>query len=182
MIDILAISGSLRRGSFNTALARHITSIAPADVAVEVVRLNAIPLYDGDLEDASGRPSSVLALQKRIAIADGVIIATPEYNFSIPGVLKNALDWVSRGERPFYRKAVGVVGASGGPIGTARSQYHLRQNLQGLEAQVMPKPEVFVTDAESKFDADGHLTDAPTTRRVAAWMAAYVEWVRYIQR
>lgn len=181
-MDILAISGSLRRASFNTALARHIASVAPSGVSVEVVRLNDVPLYDGDVEDASGRPSSVIALQKRIAAADGVIIATPEYNFSIPGVLKNALDWVSRGERPFFRKAVGVVGASGGPIGTARSQYHLRQNLQGLEAQVMPKPEVFVSNADSKFDAEGRLTDAETAGFVAAWVGAYVEWVRYVQR
>jgi chromate reductase len=105
------------------------------------------------------------------------MISTPEYNFSIPGVLKNASDWLSRGGNPFKWKRVGVMGASGGPIGTARSQYHLRQNLQALEAIVMPKPEIFVTNSATKFDENGILNDEPTRKVIETWLKHFKEWV-----
>jgi chromate reductase len=109
------------------------------------VRLNGIPVYDGDDEDANGVPQIVQDLAEQVRRAHGVLIATPEYNFSIPGGLKNATDWISRvANQPFKDKRVGIVGAAGGPLGTARSQYHLRQNLVGLEALTMSKPEMFV--------------------------------------
>ncbi|MFO0993603.1 MAG: NADPH-dependent FMN reductase [Hyphomicrobiales bacterium] len=176
-MKILAISGALRKGSTNTALLHTVKKLAPEGIEIEIVTLHGIPLYDGDLEADKGIPDSVLKLKERIRAADAVIIATPEYNFSIPGVLKNATDWLSRDGNPFKWKRVGVMGASGGPIGTARSQYHLRQNLQALEAIVMPKPEVFVTNSASKFDEKGDLNDEPTRKVIETWLKHFKEWV-----
>lgn len=175
-MNIIAISGSLRKGSFNTALLHTVKARAPYAEAIEIVTLKGIPLYDGDEEDRSGVPEIVKALQAKIRAADGIMISTPEYNFSVPGVLKNATDWLSRSGNPFKWKRVGVMGASGGPIGTARSQYHLRQNLVGLEAITMPKPEIFVTNSESKFK-DGKLTDEATLKVIDTWIKAFEEWV-----
>jgi chromate reductase, NAD(P)H dehydrogenase (quinone) len=179
-LNLLAITGSLRKGSFNTHLLRAMREHAPAHgIAMEIVTLHGIPLYDGDEEAAHGIPASVLELAGKIRTADGVVIATPEYNFSPPGVLKNATDWVSRlKDQPFAGKRVGVVGASGGPLGTGRAQYHLRQNLQGLESWVMPKPEVFVGLAPQKFDAEGALTDEATRKVLDIWLKAFAVWVR----
>jgi len=177
-MNILAISGALRKGSTNTALLRALPPLAPADMKIEIATLHGIPLYDGDVETAAGKPQAVIDLDARIQAADGIIIATPEYNFSIPGVLKNATDWLSRGATPFRAKRVGVMGSSGGPVGTARVQYHLRQNLQALEAIVMPRPEIFVTDNATKFDAEGNLTDEPTRKRLATWLKAFHDWVQ----
>jgi chromate reductase len=177
-LNIIAISGALRKASTNTALLRTVKALAPAEMTIEIATLHGIPLYDGDAENATGKPKPVVELGERIRTADGVIIATPEYNFSIPGVLKNATDWLSRGDNPFKWKRVGVMGASSGPIGTARSQYHLRQNLQGLEAIVMPKPEVFVGNSGLKFDADGTLTDDLTKKIITVWLTAFADWVK----
>jgi chromate reductase, NAD(P)H dehydrogenase (quinone) len=177
-MNVLAISGALRKGSTNTALLRAVAAAAaPLGMTVDIATLHGIPLYDGDWEEAHGKPEAVTALDRRIAGADGVIIATPEYNFSVPGVLKNATDWLSRQAAPLKWKPVGVMGASGGPIGTARSQYHLRQNLQALEALVMPKPEIFVANSASKFDKEGKLTDEPTLKVIETWLAAFKAWV-----
>ena len=178
-INVLGISGSLRRGSYNTMLLRNIQAMLLPGMTLEIATLNDLPVYNGDDEDATGIPPSVLDLVGRIRVAHGVVIATPEYNFSIPGGLKNATDWVSRvKEQPFKHKRVGVVGASGGPVGTARSQYQLRQNLQALEAYVMPRPEVFVSNAETRFAKDGTLTDEPTRKVVETWLRHFDEWVR----
>jgi chromate reductase, NAD(P)H dehydrogenase (quinone) len=176
-MKIIAISGALRKASTNTGLLRALIDLAPAEMTIELVTLHGIPIYDGDDEKASGKPQAVKDLDALIRAADGVIIATPEYNFSIPGVLKNATDWLSRGGSPFKWKRVGVLGSADGPLGTGRSQYHLRQNLQALEAITMPKPEIFVGNASAKFDADGNLTDEDTKRRLAAWLASFAEWV-----
>ena len=178
MTKILGISGSLRRASSNTGLLRALQSMAPGHVTVEIATLHGIPLFNEDDEAASGRPEAVQALQERIRTADGVVIACPEYNFSFTGVLKNANDWLSRGGSPFRWKRVGIIGAGGGQfVGTARAQYHLRQNLQALQAITMPRPEVFVNHNEEKFDADGNLTDAETQRYLAKWLEAFLEWV-----
>jgi chromate reductase len=178
MTKILGISGSLRRASSNTGLLRALQSMAPGHVTVEIATLHGIPLFNEDDEAASGRPEAVQALQERIRAADGVVIACPEYNFSFTGVLKNANDWLSRGGSPFRWKRVGIIGAGGGQfVGTARAQYHLRQNLQALQAITMPRPEVFVNHNEEKFDADGNLTDAETQRYLAKWLEAFLEWV-----
>ena len=176
-MKILAISGALRKASTNTGLARALTEVAPDGVTIEVATLHGIPLYDGDLEADSGKPDAVKALDSKIRVADGVIVVTPEYNFSIPGVLKNATDWLSRGGSPFRWKRVAVIGAAAGPLGTGRSQYHLRQNLQGLEAIVMPKPEFFAANNEQKFDAEGNLTDADSRKRLKGWLEGYVAFL-----
>ena len=177
-MNILAIGGALRKASTNTGLLRALQVMAVKPVMIEIAMLHAIPLYDGDAEDAYGKPQSVKDLDARIRAADGIIIATPEYNFSIPGVLKNATDWLSRGGSPFRWKRTGLVGAGAGAFhGTGRSQYHLRQNLQALQAIVMPKPEVFVNHNEVKFDASGNLTDEETRKHLANWLTAFIEWV-----
>lgn len=175
-MKLLAISGSLRKDSYNTQLLKAVKELAPPEMAIEIVTLHGVPLYDGDEEDKHGVPGSVKALQAKVKEADGVIISTPEYNFSVPGVLKNGLDWMSRSGNPFKWKRVGIMGASEGPIGTARSQYHLRQNLVGLEAITMPKPEIFVALADKKF-ADGKLTDEATTKIIVTWLKAFKDWM-----
>jgi chromate reductase len=175
-MNIIAISGSLRKGSFNTALLHTVKARAPASIAIEIVTLHGIPIFNEDDESRSGLPEIVTAMQAKIRDADGIIISTPEYNFSVPGVLKNATDWLSRSGNPFKWKRAGIMGASGGPVGTARSQYHLRQNLVGLEAITMPKPEIFVGNSDSKF-TDGKLTDETTLKIIDTWLKAFEEWV-----
>jgi chromate reductase len=178
MTKLLGISGALRRASTNTGLLRALKEMAPAHITVEIATLHGVPLFDEDDEAASGKPESVKALDARIRAADGIIIACPEYNFSVPGVLKNATDWLSRGGSPFRWKRVGILGAGGGQfVGTARAQYHLRQNLQALQAITMPRPEVFVNHNEEKFDAEGNLTDAETRQHLAKWFESFIEWV-----
>ena len=176
-MKIIAISGALRKASTNTGLLRALADLAPAGITIDISTLHGIPLYDGDVEAASGKPSSVAALDQKIRVADAVVIATPEYNFSVPGVLKNATDWLSRGGSPFRWKKLGIIGAAAGPLGTGRAQYHLRQNLQALEAIVMPKPEFFAGSNESKFDADGNLTDENSRQHLAKWLEAFVGFV-----
>ena len=175
-MNILAITGALRKDSYNTQLLKAVQELASKDMEIELVTLHGIPLYDGDEEDKHGVPAIVKALQEKVRQADGIIIATPEYNFSVPGVLKNATDWLSRSGNPFKWKRVGVMGASQGPVGTARAQYHLRQNLNGLEAIVMPKPEIFVATADKKF-VNGQLTDEDTKKVIKTWLAAFKDWV-----
>lgn len=178
-MNIIAISGSLRAHSVNTGLLRCLAKAAPPTVSIEIATLHGIPFYDGDVEAQTGKPESVKALDALIRAADGVIIATPEYNFSYSGVLKNATDWLSRGSSPFKWKRTGVLGAADGPLGTGRAQYQLRQNLQGLEAIVMPKPEIFVGGAFAKFNPQGDVTDADTQLRVADWLKAFIHWVEH---
>jgi chromate reductase len=176
-MKIIGISGSLRKASYNTSLLRALISLQPPAMEIEPIRLNGIPVYDGDDEKATGKPAAILDLDQKIRAADGVIIITPEYNFSIPGGLKNALDWLSRGKSPLKWKRTGIMGASDGPIGTARSQYHLRQTLQAQEAIIMPRPEIFVGNASKKFDAEGKLIDDDTAERLKKWLAAFADWV-----
>lgn len=178
MTKLLGISGALRKASTNTGLLRALKEMAPPHVEMEIATLHGIPLFDEDDEAASGKPEAVKSLDARIRAADGIVIACPEYNFSVPGVLKNATDWLSRGGSPFRWKRLGVIGAGGGQfVGTARAQYHLRQNLQALQAITMPRPEVFVNHNEEKFDAAGNLTDAETRRHLAKWFESFLEWV-----
>ena len=178
MTTILGITGSLRRASTNTGLLRALKEMVPTQVSMEIADLHAIPMFNEDDEATTGKPDRVKALDARIRAADGIVIACPEYNFSIPGVLKNATDWLSRGGSPFRWKRVGIVGAGGGQfVGTARAQYHFRQNLQALQAITMPRPELFVNHNEEKFDADGNLTDADTGRHLEKWLTSFLEWV-----
>jgi len=159
---IFGISGSLRSGSFNSAALRTCAELLPEDVTFRSFdRLAEVPPYNEDVRQ-QGFPDSVEELRREIADADAVIIAVPEYNYSVAGVLKNALDWASRPPQPFDEKLVGIIGASRGVIGTARAQYHLRQSFVYLNAKVLNRPEVFITSAHEKFDGNGNLVDAAT--------------------
>jgi chromate reductase len=158
-MKVLGISGSLRAGSYNTLALKAAQKLAPAGMTIEIASIADIPLYNDDVR-AKGDPEPVAKLKAEIRAADAILIVTPEYNFSIPGVLKNALDWMSRPpEPPFGGKAVAIMGASPGPVGTARVQYDLRKVLVFLDAFCVNKPEVFISNCASKFDAQGNLTD-----------------------
>lgn len=163
-MNVAAISGSLRKGSFNTLALRAAQKAAPEGVTVEIVDISDIPLYNDDLAKL-GMPAAVARLKEQLAHADAVLIATPEYNYSVPGVLKNAIDWISRPpEPPLNGKPVAILGASMGALGTARAQYHLRQILVFLNTFTLNKPEVFIGAAHTKFNAEGELTDEPTKK------------------
>ncbi len=177
-MNLLGISGALRKASTNTGLLRALRTMAPEGATLDVATLHGIPLFDEDLEAEIGKPEAVKVLDMKIRAADGIVFACPEYNFSMTGVLKNATDWLSRGGSPLRWKRVGVIGAGGGQfLGTGRSQYHFRQNLQALQAITMPRPEVFINNNEEKFDASGDLTDESERRHLAKWFTAFIEWV-----
>lgn len=180
-IRAVGISGSLRQGSYNTALLRAAQALAPEGLAVEIADIRDIPLYDDDVR-GKGLPLSVQRFRGQLAAADAIIIATPEYNFSIPGVLKNAIDWASRPpDQPFAGKPVAIMGAAAGALGTARAQYHLRQVLVFLDGHPLNKPEVFVGSAPAKFGPDGELADGPTRDFVAQQMRALLDWARRLK-
>lgn len=159
-MKILAFSGSLRSGSTNTGLLRTAEEEAPEGVDIEVADWSAIPIYNGDDEVENGAPKSVEALADQMRAADGFIFSVPEYNFSIPGGFKNAIDWLSRvKDQPFAGKPSAVLGAAAGPMGTGRMQYELRKVLAALNADLILKPEVFVGASHTKFDEEGRFTD-----------------------
>jgi len=176
-LKVLALSGSLRKGSFNTALARSLAALAPAGMQVEARTLNDIPLYDEDVK-VQGFPAPVQALRQAIKAADGLIYVTPEYNYSYSGVLKNAIDWASRPpEHPFDGKPIAIVSASPGPFGGARAQYHLRQTMIFLNGIVMNRPELMVGQANTKLNDAGEVTDETTRQRLGELLAAFAQWI-----
>jgi chromate reductase len=173
MTKILALSGSLRRDSFNTALLRQAQALAPAGVAVEIYDYADLPLYHGDVEEA-GFPAAAQRLKDKVSAADAILIATPEYNYSVPGVLKNALDWASRpyGQSAWAGKPLAIIGGGGG-LGTARAQAHLRQIAHGLDMAVLSRPEVYVANVWEKV-TDGQLADPAARDLIAQTVAALV--------
>lgn len=179
-LRVLAIPGSLRAGSFNRALLEAAAASAPPGMTIDVYgELATIPLFDEDLERATGGgPAPVRSLRTRVANADALLIATPEYNQSIPGVLKNAIDWLSRPapEEVLAGKPVAVIGATGGPWGTRLAQAALRQTLYATESLVMPTPTLFVRDAPKVF-ADGRLVHEPTRERLRAVLTGLTRWI-----
>lgn len=180
-LDIVGLCGSLRAGSFNAMALQLAASNLPDGATLEVLEWRSVPAFDADMLD-QGFPPSVMALRKRIRRADGLVIATPEYNFSIPGMLKNLLDWLSRGEdQPFAGKPVALLSAATGPLGGARVQYDLRRVLLFANAMVLIKPEVFIGMAHTKFQANGRCIDAPTTQFVSGQMRAFARWVEQVQ-
>lgn len=163
-MKILGISGSLRQGSYNSMALRAARKLAPAGMEITIADIGRIPMFNDDVRLA-GEPAPVAELKAQVRAADAVLLVSPEYNFSVPGVLKNTLDWLSRPpEPPFDGKAVAIMGASGGPLGTARGQYHLRQVLVYMNTFTVNKPEVFIGNAQTKFDANGGLTDETTAK------------------
>lgn len=173
---VLGLAGSLRRTSFNRGLVRAARELAPEGVTVEPYDgLDEMPFFSRDVEDA-GDPESVKELKEKIREADAVLIATPEYDYAISGVLVNALDWVMRSPSPLRRKPVGILGASPGAIGTARGQMILRQILLHAPAYTMPEPQMLVSNARERFDKNGNLTDRETRERLSRFLNALVEW------
>ena len=179
---VLGLCGSLRAQSFNMAALRAAAELMPSGVSLQIATLHGIPVYNGD-DQAQDWPPAVQALADAIRASDGVLIASPEYNFSIPGGLKNALDWLSRlPDQPIKAMPVAILGAATGPVGTARMQYDLRKVLQFLEADVLLKPEVFIGHAASRFNETGRLVDAATRGFVADQMRAFVTLVERNRR
>ena len=179
MVHLLGISGSLRAGSFNTALLRAAQQVAGDGIAFDAVTLHGIPLYDGDAEARDGEPEAVAALKQRILASDGVLLVTPEYNNGIPGVFKNAIDWLSRtspvgnipsvfGGRPFA-----IVGASPGGFGTILSQNHWLPVLKTLGVQLWAGNRLMVSRAGSVFDADGNMTDDKVREQLAGFVQGF---------
>ena len=175
---ILGISGSLRRGSHNSAALRAAAELVPEGVTITIFEgLRDIPPYDDDLRAGSGYPASVEAFRNALRAADAVLIATPEYNYSVPGVLKNAIDWASRPpEQPFDNKPIAIMGASQGLLGTARAQYDLRKMCVFLNAYPLNKPEVFIAQSGTRIDAEGRLTDEATRKLIAQQIVALRDW------
>lgn len=180
-LSIVGLSGSLRQGSFNTALLRAADALKPSQVKFTLLGIGDLPLFNQDQEQAL--PLAVQALKAAVKAADGVLIASPEYNYSVPGVLKNAIDWASRpyGDNAFESKPIAILGASTGALGTARMQYHLRQSFVSLNGFVMNRPEVLVPSAGEKFDASGALTDEKTKEKLQQMWAAFVQWIERVR-
>ncbi len=177
-LRLLGISGSLRRDSYNTALLHAAGAFLAPGVTLERADLHGIPLYDGDVE-AQGLPGAVHAFREAIRAADGVLIASPEYNHSMPGVLKNAIDWASRGkDQPFAGKPVALVSASPGGFGGARAQIAWMPTLAALGTRWMHKPEFFLSNAGKAFAPDGTLADERTREQFRALLVAFADWTR----
>ena len=180
-LDVIGLCGSLRSGSINRMALALAGECLPAGAVLDVLDWRAIPPFDADVM-AGGIPAEVSALRARIRRADAVLIATPEYNFSIPGMLKNALDWISRGDdQPLRRKPVAILSAAPGPVGGARVQYDLRKVLLFMDAMVLAKPEVFIAGAAAKFAPDGRCIDEPTRSFVTKQMDALAVWVEEVR-
>ena len=176
-LKFVFLLGSLRKASFNAIVARNLASLAPTHVEISALgSVGEIPHYDADLQ-AHGFPDAVVAMGKAISAADALIIVTPEYNYSVPGALKNALDWLSRlPDTPVAGKPVAILTASPGAIGGARAQYHLRQILVFLDGRVLNKPEVMIGQAPSRLDPENDsITDADTRNLISAQLTALAE-------
>lgn len=181
MSRVLGIAGSLRAGSLNAALLRAAAGLAPEGITLEIASIAGIPLYDGDLEAASGIPQPVSALKERIAAADGLLLVTPEYNHSIPGVFKNAIDWLSRPPadipRVFAGRPVALIGASPGPFGTVHAQTAWLPVLRTLKMRPWFGAILHVTQAAKAFDASGALVDDTVRRRLREFLEGYARFV-----
>ena len=181
-LTILGIAGSLRKDSYNRAALRAAQKLAPADMRIETFDLRGIPIYDQDQE--SPAPERVAQFKSAIRAADAILIVTPEYNYSVPGVLKNAIDWASRpyGDSAWDGKPVAIMGASPGTLGTARAQYHLRQIFVFLNMCPLNRPEVMISSADERFDEQGNLTDQGTRERIEKLLVALGSWTRQLQK
>jgi chromate reductase len=184
MSTVIGISGSLRRGSYNSALLRLAAGMAPAGCQIEIASIRDIPVYDGDV-DAEGQPPAVVALKEKIAAADGLLLATPEYNYSLPGGLKNAIDWLSRPAKDIPRifggRAVGVFG-TGGPGGTRLAQAAWLPVFRGLQLVPYFGKQLFVPMASKAFDADGKLVDESTRVALEEFMRGFGAFVTAVRR
>src|SRR5215212_2121700 len=179
-IKVLGICGSLRKASFNMAALRTAIELKPAGMSVEVADISTIPLYNEDVR-AQGFPPPVQKLRDQIAAADALLFACPEYNYSMTGVLKNAIDWASRPpDQPFAGKPCAIIGAAAGMAGSARAQYDLRRSCVFLDMHPLNKPEVLIGQAQNKFDAEGNLLDEAAKGFIRDMMANLAAWARLL--
>ena len=180
-LKILGISGSLRKNSYNTAALRVCEELMPAGMKMTYARIDDLPLFNQDVFDA-GIPESAKRFRAEAAAADGLLIASPEYNFSLSAALKNAIDWGSRPpNQVFQEKPVAIFSATQGPLGGPRNQYDLRRILTQLWGHVLPRPEVFIGAAQTKFDANGKLTDEATRKFLADLLVGFKAWIERMQ-
>ena len=179
-INILGIAGSLRRQSYNRSALRTAKELTPEGVTINIFELDGIPGFSED--DEKNPPAKIIEFKKQIRAADALLFSTPEYNYSVPGVLKNAIDWASRpyGDNAWAGKPAAIMGASIGMIGTARAQYHLRQIFVFLNVYPINQPEVMIANAAERFDAEGNLTDEKTKEYIRKLIEALVEWTNRI--
>jgi len=180
-IRILGIAGSLRKNSYNRAALRAAQRLVPEDAILDIFELDGMTLFSED--DEREPPAKVVELKKRIREADALLIVTPEYNYSVPGVLKNAIDWASRpyGDNVWADKPAAIMGASIGRLGTARAQYHLRQMFVFLNVHPVNQPEVMIGNAADHFDSQGNLTDETTKDLIRRLLGSLVSWTRRLQ-
>jgi chromate reductase len=181
-IAILGIAGSLRQASYNRAALRAAGQLVPEGARLDIFDLAGIPPFNQDEE--ANLPSRVVELKRSIRAADAILLVTPEYNYSIPGVLKNAIDWASRpyGDNSWDGKPVAVMGASIGALGTARAQYHLRQVFVFLNMLALNRPEVMISGAAERFDEQGNLKDENTRKHIRKLLENLVEWAQQLDR
>lgn len=186
MVRLLAISGSLRKGSFNTALLRAASEVAPPTCKIELASIREVPLYDGDYEAERGIPESVMKLKDTFAGADGTLISTPEYNGGIPGVLKNTIDWMSRPPadiaRVFKQQPVGLIGATPGKGGTRWAQQAFLQPFRNLDVRLWTNGALYVAQAGALFNAQGQLTDTTVRDLLTKYMEGFVAFVEQNKR
>jgi chromate reductase, NAD(P)H dehydrogenase (quinone) len=181
-LKVLGISGSLRRGSFNTAALRACAQLMPAGMTLDYARIDDLPLFNQDVFDA-GLPEPVKRFRAEVTAADGLLIASPEYNFSLSAALKNAIDWGSRApNQVFQEKPIAVFSATSGPLGGPRNQYDLRRILTQIWGHVLPRPEVFIGNAQAKFDAQGRLTDETTRKFLSDLLVGFRDWIVRMQQ
>jgi chromate reductase len=176
-LKVLGICGSLRKASLNMAALRACTDLLPAGMTLEIGSITDLPMFNQDVLD-QGMPAPVKRFRDQVVAADGLLIASPEYNFSIPSPLKNAIDWGSRApNQVFHEKPVAIFTVAPGPVGGTRAQYDLRRVLSQLWGHVLPRPEVFITHAAGKFDAQGRLTDETTRKFLGELLAGFGPWI-----
>ncbi|MEJ2657184.1 MAG: NAD(P)H-dependent oxidoreductase [Desulfobacterales bacterium] len=180
-VNILGIAGSLRQGSYNRSALRAAKSLRPENALIEIFELDGIPGFNQDEEQ--NPPKKVVELKTRVRDADAILFVTPEYNYSIPGVLKNAIDWASRpyGDSVWDGKPTAIMGASIGTLGSARAQYHLRQCCVYLNMYPINKPEVMISNATERFDADGNLVDGTSRELISQLLQSLVQWTRRLK-
>jgi chromate reductase len=179
-LNVLSVCGSLRKGSYNAMVQRALPSLAPQDMSIKPApSFTEFPLYNFDIQNSTGFPALVQTLAEAIRSADGVIFCSPEYNFGIPGGLKNAIDWLSRlPNQPFAGKPIALQSASPGPVGGARMQYEFRKSMVFLDAFTLNKPEIFIGNCVSKFDEKtGELTDETTRGFIQQQLAAFATFI-----
>ncbi len=179
-IKILAFGGSLRQGSFTRALLNSTLEMVPAGAEIEIFELKDIPMFNQDFE--ADPPEIVKKFKERIKASDAILISTPEYNYSVPGFLKNAIDWASRpyGDNSFEGKPIAIMGG-GGAIAGSRAQYHLRQIFVFLNGHVLNRPEVMVPFMHEKIDKEGKVTDEHSRARINELLIALVAWTRQLR-